>query len=55
MRLLKFMNKTYGKNFIQKHFSAEERVQRLEVFLEERTAELDRAVQRERMNEASLN
>ena len=31
--------------------SAEERIQRLEVLLNERCAELDRAVQRERMNE----
>jgi len=31
--------------------SAEERIQRLEVLLNERSAELDRAVQRERMNE----
>ncbi|CAK5093272.1 unnamed protein product [Meloidogyne enterolobii] len=35
----------------QKHLSAEERIQRLEVLLNERSAELDRAVQRERMNE----
>jgi hypothetical protein len=31
--------------------SAEERIQRLEALLSERCAELDRAVQRERMNE----
>jgi septal ring factor EnvC (AmiA/AmiB activator) len=37
--------------FFQKQLSAEERVQRLEQLLEERTAELERAVQRERMNE----
>lgn len=35
----------------QKHLSAEDRIQRLEACVEERNAELERAVQRERMNE----
>ncbi|KAI6176669.1 Liprin-alpha-3 [Aphelenchoides bicaudatus] len=35
----------------EKQLSAEERVQRLEQLLDERSAELERAVQRERMNE----
>lgn len=35
----------------QKQLSAEEKIQRLETLLEERSSELERAVQREKMNE----